>query len=39
MFKMLFWLYDGGKGKLTTGLLANAVNIGWIGRYRRMYPE
>lgn len=30
MFEMLLWLYDGGKGKLTTGLLANAVIIGWI---------
>ena len=30
MFEMLLWLYDGGKGKLTDALLANAVIKGYI---------
>ena len=30
MFEMLMWLYDGGKGKLTVPMLANAVIKGWI---------
>jgi hypothetical protein len=30
MFEMLIWLYDGGKGKLTVPMLANAVIKGWI---------
>jgi len=30
MFEMLMWLYDGGKGKLTIPMLANAVIKGWI---------
>jgi len=30
MFEMLMWLYDGGKGKLTAEMLANAVIKGWI---------
>lgn len=25
MFEMLMWLYDGGKGKLSVPMLANAV--------------
>ena len=30
MFEMLMWLYEGGKGKLTVTMLANAVIKGWI---------
>lgn len=30
MFEMLMWLYEGGKGKLTVSMLANAVIKGWI---------
>lgn len=30
MFEMLMWLYDGGMGKLTVAMLANAVIKGWI---------
>lgn len=30
MFDTLMWLYDGGKGKLTVPMLANAVIKGWI---------
>lgn len=30
MFEKLMWLYDGGKGKLTVEMLANAVIKSWI---------
>lgn len=30
MFEMLMWLYEGGKGKLTVAMLANAVIKGYI---------